>query len=104
MQTGWNPTVHTRTKGRSMVVTEIKDLDTPTRILLGPGPSTVPPRVLRAMAQPLLGHLDPLFLALMDEVQQLLRYVFRTQNELTIPVSGTAAPVWRPPVQLHRAW
>ncbi len=74
-----------------MVATEIKDLDTPSRILLGPGPSTVSPRVLRAMAQPLLGHLDPLFLALMDEVQQLLRYVFQTQNELTIPVSGTGS-------------
>jgi alanine-glyoxylate transaminase/serine-glyoxylate transaminase/serine-pyruvate transaminase len=74
-----------------MVATEIKDLDTPSRILLGPGPSTVSPRVLRAMAQPLLGHLDPQFLALMDEVQQLLRYVFQTQNELTIPVSGTGS-------------
>jgi len=74
-----------------MTVTEFKDLDTPSRILLGPGPSTVSPRVLRAMAQPLLGHLDPQFLALMDEVQQLLRYVFQTQNELTIPVSGTGS-------------
>jgi len=74
-----------------MDATEIKDLDTPSRILLGPGPSTVSPRVLRAMAQPLLGHLDPQFLALMDEVQQLLRFVFQTQNELTIPVSGTGS-------------
>ncbi len=74
-----------------MVAMEIKELDTPSRILLGPGPSTVAPRVLRAMAQPLLGHLDPQFLTLMDEVQQLLRYVFQTQNEFTIPVSGTGS-------------
>ena len=67
------------------------DLDVPARILLGPGPSVVPPRVLRAMAHPLVGHLDPEFIALMDEVQALLRYVFQTQNELTIPVSGTGS-------------
>ncbi len=67
------------------------DLDPSPRILLGPGPSTASPRVLRAMATPLVGHLDPQFLALMDEVQQLLRYVFQTENELTIPVSGTGS-------------
>lgn len=67
------------------------DLNTPTRILLGPGPSMVDPRVLRAMAQPLIGHLDPLFIALMNEVQDLLRYVFQTGNPLTIPVSGTGS-------------
>ena len=48
------------------------DLNLPARILLGPGPSTVSPRVLRAMAHPLVGHLDPQFVALMDEVQDLL--------------------------------
>ncbi len=67
------------------------DLDTPTRILLGPGPSMVHPRVLRAMAQPLVGHLDPKFIDLMNEVQDLLRYAFRTKNQLTIPVSGTGS-------------
>jgi alanine-glyoxylate transaminase/serine-glyoxylate transaminase/serine-pyruvate transaminase len=67
------------------------DLDTSARILLGPGPSTVPPRVLRAMAHPLVGHLDPQFVALMNEVQELLRYVFQTENALTIPVSGTGS-------------
>ena len=72
-------------------VTEYRDLDTSARILLGPGPSTVPPRVLRAMAQPLVGHLDPQFIALMNEVQELLRFVFQTQNPLTIPVSGTGS-------------
>lgn len=70
---------------------QYKDLDPSPRILLGPGPSTASPRVLRAMATPLVGHLDPQFLALMDEVQQLLRFVFQTENELTIPVSGTGS-------------
>ena len=63
----------------------------PPRLLLGPGPSMVHPRVLRAMASPLLGHLDPAFLKLMDEVQQLLRFVFQTSNAFTIAVSGTGS-------------
>ena len=70
---------------------EYRDLNLPARILLGPGPSTVHPRVLRAMAHPLVGHLDPEFLAMMNEVQELLRFVFQTENELTIPVSGTGS-------------
>lgn len=67
------------------------DLNPSPRILLGPGPSMVSPRVLRAMATPLLGHLDPQFLELMSNVQDMLRYVFQTQNELTIPISGTGS-------------
>jgi alanine-glyoxylate transaminase/serine-glyoxylate transaminase/serine-pyruvate transaminase len=63
----------------------------PERILLGPGPSLVHPRVLRAMAAPLLGHLDPAFVAMMDEVKAMLREVFRTANALTIPISGTGS-------------
>src|SRR5215467_14467355 len=59
------------------------------RILLGPGPSPVPPRVLRAMAAPTLGHLDPQYLAILDDTCQMLRQVFRTTNRLTFPVSGT---------------
>jgi len=59
------------------------------RILMGPGPSTVPHRVLRAMSAPTLGHLDPQYLAIMDETCEMLRQVFRTQNKLTFPVSGT---------------
>lgn len=74
-----------------MDATRYRDLDTSARILLGPGPSTVPPRVLRALSTPLVGHLDPQFIQVMDEVQELLRYVFQTQNELTIPVSGTGS-------------
>jgi len=61
------------------------------RVLLGPGPSGVDPRVLRVMAAPLLGHLDPEFLQLMDETGELLRYVFQTENDLTLPMSGTGS-------------
>jgi len=61
------------------------------RLLLGPGPSNVHPRVLQAMSAPLVGHLDPVFLNLMDETKQLLQYVFRTANHLTLPVSGTGS-------------
>ncbi len=61
------------------------------RILLGPGPDMVHPRVTAAMTAPLLGHLDPDFLAIMDGTQQLLRYAFRTDNRLTLPISGTGS-------------
>ena len=67
------------------------DLDTSPRTLLEPGPSTVHPRVLRAMAHPLVGHLDPEFVALMNEVQDMLRYVYQTENTLTVPISGTGS-------------
>src|SRR5690348_4405876 len=59
------------------------------RILLGPGPSPVPQRVLRALGAPTLGHLDPQYLALLDRTCEMLRQVFRTTNPLTFPVSGT---------------
>src|ERR1051325_10955914 len=65
--------------------------DPPKRLLLGPGPSPVDDRVLAAMAEPLLGHLDPLFLRCMDDVQNLLRYVFETENRVTIPISATGS-------------
>lgn len=60
----------------------------PHRILMGPGPSDVHPRVLQAMARPTIGHLDPAFVGLMDEICALLRRSFRTDNALTFPVSG----------------
>lgn len=63
----------------------------PTRLLLGPGPSEVHPRVLRAMSAPLLGHLDPAFVAMMEEVKALLRLVYATSNTLTFPISGTGS-------------
>jgi len=61
----------------------------PYRLLMGAGPSNVHPRVLQAMASSLVGHLDPNFLAVMDDVRSLLRYVFRTENPVTLPISGT---------------
>lgn len=69
----------------------IPEFHPPRRILLGPGPSPVDDRVTRAMTAPVLGHLDPLFLKCMDDIQVLLRYVFETQNRLTIPISGTGS-------------
>ncbi len=63
----------------------------PRRVLLGPGPSEVPPLVLQAMARPTIGHLDPAFLSLMDETRQMLRAVFETDNALTVPMSGTGS-------------
>ncbi len=58
---------------------------------MGPGPSNVAPSVLQAMSAPLLGHLDPVFVKMMDEIKAMLREVFLTQNEMTFPVSGTGS-------------
>jgi alanine-glyoxylate transaminase/serine-glyoxylate transaminase/serine-pyruvate transaminase len=66
-------------------------LNPPTRILLGPGPSDVHPRVLAALAAPTIGHLDPYYLELMNAMQQMLRGVLRTKNEMTLAVSGTGS-------------
>jgi alanine-glyoxylate transaminase/serine-glyoxylate transaminase/serine-pyruvate transaminase len=63
----------------------------PQRVLLGPGPSDVPPRVLQALAQPTIGHLDPVFLKVMDAIRSGLKHVFRTENEMTLAVSGTGS-------------
>lgn len=60
----------------------------PARLLLGPGPSNVPPRILAALARPTIGHLDPRFVAMMDEVKVLLQQAFRTSNRLTLPISA----------------
>ena len=64
-------------------------LDLPPRILLGPGPANVDPRVLSAISVPPVGHLDPTYLQVMDEIGDLLRYAWQTENELTISVAGT---------------
>jgi alanine-glyoxylate transaminase/serine-glyoxylate transaminase/serine-pyruvate transaminase len=69
----------------------VSELVPSPRLLLGPGPSLVHPRVLRAMSTPLLGHLDPEFLTIMNEVQAMLRTVFQTDNAFTIAVSGTGS-------------
>ena len=60
-------------------------------MLLGPGPSNVHPRVMKAMMSPVLGHLDPDFVGIMEDIKRLLRLVFRTSNEITFPVSGTGS-------------
>jgi alanine-glyoxylate transaminase / serine-glyoxylate transaminase / serine-pyruvate transaminase len=64
---------------------------TPDRLLLGPGPSNAHPTVLQALSRTPIGHLDPLYVALMGEVQELLRYVWQTDNRLTLPMSGTGS-------------
>jgi len=66
----------------------IKSFIPPQRTLMGPGPSDVSPRVLEALARPTIGHLDPAFVGMMDEMKQLLQYAFKTKNELTFPVSA----------------
>ncbi|MFC1619196.1 pyridoxal-phosphate-dependent aminotransferase family protein [Candidatus Neomarinimicrobiota bacterium] len=61
------------------------------RVLMGPGPSDVDGRVLEALAQPTIGHLDPAFLDILNEIRELLQYTFRTSNELTLAMSGTGS-------------
>ena len=68
-----------------------REINPSARTLLGPGPSNVDPRVLKAMATPLVGHLDPDFLVIMDETMDMLRRLFQTKNPITIPISGTGS-------------
>lgn len=70
---------------------QYQELKPSERILMGPGPSNVDPRVLRAMSAPILGHLDPEFLEIMNETMDLLRYVFQTKNQLTMAMPGTGS-------------
>jgi alanine-glyoxylate transaminase/serine-glyoxylate transaminase/serine-pyruvate transaminase len=69
----------------------VQDLKIPERLLLGPGPSNVPELVRQAMARPMIGHLDPAFLSILDEIQEMLRQLFRTSAALTLPISGTGS-------------
>jgi len=68
-----------------------KELNPEKRILLGPGPSDVPPQVLKAMSTPLIGHLDPQYLQIMDETREMLKEIFKTKNEFTIAMPGTGS-------------
>jgi alanine-glyoxylate transaminase / serine-glyoxylate transaminase / serine-pyruvate transaminase len=70
---------------------QMGELPPPERLMLTPGPSCMDPRVYRAMAAPLVGHLDPWFTKMMDDVQVLLRRVFQTQNHLTFPISASGS-------------
>lgn len=80
----------------SFVINEVHrmdypQLDMPPRILLGPGPSNAHPRVLQAISMRQVGHLDPTFIQVMNEVQELLRYAWQTDNQFTLPISGTGS-------------
>src|SRR5512138_1336410 len=76
-------------QGKLMDSPKTPELDTPTRILLGPGPGMPHPRVMRALMAPTLGHLDPQLLQIYAHEQELLRYVFQTANNWTFALSGT---------------
>jgi len=67
---------------------DIPSFTPPRRTLMGPGPSDVPQRILDAMARPTIGHLDPAFVGMMEQMKELLRYAFQTSNALTMPVSA----------------
>ena len=69
----------------------IGELSPPARLMLTPGPSCIDPRVYRAMAAPIVGHVDPWFTAMMGDVQSLLRQVFQTQNRITFPISASGS-------------
>lgn len=71
-----------------MRIEDISSFVPPVRTLMGPGPSDVHPRISLAMARPTIGHLDPTFVGMMDEIKVMLQYAFQTKNELTIPVSA----------------
>lgn len=73
------------------MTTPFGQLNPTERVLMGPGPSDVSARVLRALAAPTLGHLDPEYLKIMDETRQMLRQVFQTNNEMTMAISGTGS-------------
>src|SRR4051794_38559116 len=67
----------------------LKSLEAPKRLLFGPGPSMVAPRVYEAMSQPIVGHLDPFFFEVMDEVRELIGYAYSTKNQFNLATSGT---------------
>src|ERR1700746_1913215 len=69
----------------------IGELNPPVRLMLTPGPSSIDPRVYRAMSTPLVGHMDPWFKGCMDETQILLRQIFQTENRITMPLSASGS-------------
>ena len=66
-------------------------LSPPVRVLMGPGPSDIHPRVLQAIGKTTVGHLDPYYLQLMDDLQGMLRSVFQTKNQMTMAISATGS-------------
>jgi alanine-glyoxylate transaminase / serine-glyoxylate transaminase / serine-pyruvate transaminase len=73
------------------VAISFPELQPSARVLLGPGPSNIHPRVMKALLSPVVGHLDPDFVRVMEDIKKLLRIVFQTANEITFPVSGTGS-------------
>jgi alanine-glyoxylate transaminase/serine-glyoxylate transaminase/serine-pyruvate transaminase len=78
-------------EGQNSMTQHIGELNPPVRLMLTPGPSSIDPRVYRAMATPLVGHMDPWFKGCMDETQTLLRQIFQTQNRVTMPLSASGS-------------
>lgn len=74
-----------------VAIPEVNKFNPPNRLLCGPGPGNAHPRVLSKMSLPQVGHLDPYFLELMEDIKALLRYAYQTKNDFTIPVSGTGS-------------
>lgn len=85
------PMTHSLPQVESRHRQSVGPINTPDRLLLGPGPSNAHPTVLSALARTPIGHLDPLYVDLMGEVQELLRYAWQTDNRLTLPMSGTGS-------------
>lgn len=75
-------------------IAKVGGFNPPTRLLCGPGPGNAHPRVHAAMSLPQIGHLDPAFISMVEDLKQLLRYVWQTENMFTIPVSGTGSAAW----------
>jgi alanine-glyoxylate transaminase/serine-glyoxylate transaminase/serine-pyruvate transaminase len=80
-----------KNKDKLKMTQHVGELNPPTRLMLTPGPSSVDPRVYRALATPIVGHLDPWFKGCMDETQLLLRQIFQTENRLTLPLSASGS-------------
>jgi len=77
--------------GEKVSIPKVNRFNPPPRLLCGPGPGNAHPRVHAAMSLPQVGHLDPYFLELMEDIKSLLRYTYQTKNEFTVPVSGTGS-------------
>ena len=91
MKVSGRPMTHSLPQVESRHRRSVGPISTPDRLLLGPGPSNAHPTVLSALARTPIGHLDPLYVDLMGEVQELLRYAWQTDNRLTLPMSGTGS-------------
>jgi alanine-glyoxylate transaminase/serine-glyoxylate transaminase/serine-pyruvate transaminase len=78
-------------EGQKVMTQHVGELNPPVRLMLTPGPSSIDPRVYRAMATPLVGHMDPWFKGCMDETQILLRQIFQTENRITMPLSASGS-------------